>query len=58
MRTASLQTGGEYAVICTQDKDVHEYVTSANQTADGNDFCLYGVFFVVVITCLSPNITE
>uniref|UniRef100_A0A8D3A9S6 Immunoglobulin superfamily member 22 n=1 Tax=Scophthalmus maximus TaxID=52904 RepID=A0A8D3A9S6_SCOMX len=29
-----LTDGGEYSVVCTQDNDTHEYVTSANLTVD------------------------
>ncbi|KAM8752242.1 immunoglobulin superfamily member 22-like [Acanthopagrus schlegelii] len=29
-----LTDGGEYSVICTQDNDTHQYVTSANLTVD------------------------
>ncbi len=29
---------GEYSVVCTQDNDPHEYVTSASLTVDGDDF--------------------
>lgn len=36
---------GEYSVICTQDNDAHEYVTTANLTVDGNDFCVSGFVF-------------
>lgn len=35
-----LTDGGEYSVVCTQDNDAHQYVTSANLMVDGNDFCL------------------
>lgn len=38
-----LTDGGEYSVVCTQDNDAHQYVTSANLMMDGNDFCLSGV---------------
>lgn len=36
---------GKYSIICTQDNDEHQYVSSANLTVDGKDFCLSGVFF-------------
>ncbi|KAI3371505.1 hypothetical protein L3Q82_024091 [Scortum barcoo] len=29
-----LMDGGEYSVVCTQDNDAHEYVSSANLTVD------------------------
>lgn len=32
-----LTDGGEYSVVCTQDNDTHEYVTSANLTVDGRE---------------------
>lgn len=40
-----LTDGGEYSVICTQDNDTYQYVTSANLTVDGNGLCPSGVFF-------------
>lgn len=27
---------GEYSIVCTQDNDAHEYVSSANLTVDGD----------------------
>lgn len=39
-----LTDGGEYSVICTQDNDTYQYVTSANLTVDGNGLCPSGVF--------------
>lgn len=43
-----LTDGGEYSVICTQDNDMDQYVTSANLTVDGNGLCLSGVVFFSV----------
>lgn len=32
---------GQYSVVCTQDNDAHEYVSSANLTVDGNRFYVF-----------------
>lgn len=46
---------GEYSVVCTQDNDAHEYVTSASLTVDGNDFCQSGVLFHCQPTCIRAH---
>lgn len=39
-----LTNEGEYSIVCTQDNDTHEYVSTANLTVDGDvSFCLCGV---------------
>lgn len=35
-----LTDAGEYAAVCTQDNDSHEYISSANLTVNGKYNCL------------------
>lgn len=35
-----LENEGEYAIVCTQDNDTHEYTSSANLSVDGNSIYL------------------
>lgn len=43
---------GEYTILCTQDNDSHEYVSSSNLTVDGKQQCLMGLY-CMLCKCLS-----
>lgn len=35
LEDCELSDNGEYTIVCTQDNDTHEYVSSSNLTVDG-----------------------
>lgn len=35
LEDCELSDSGEYTIVCTQDNDTHEYVSSSNLTVDG-----------------------